>query len=318
MRPPRTLRQPVNVSTTHHPAPPAPSAPPGDAAAAAPILRIGGAQPVDAAGCIVNPCAAERVGGPWREAVDALVAGCRAEFGTALHSVHLRGSVPRGLAVDGLSDLDAIVVVVEGTRPGTPTWRTALEQCVRQAHPGCRGVDLRLWPLPFLTGLPAGHPARFALKTQGLCVWGPDLPAAWPPVPLGQARTVLDALPQALARMRGALSQAPGADPALMRQRCRWLAKKIVRAGFELVAQHERAYTRDLVPCWEAFARHHPGHAAAMRQVLAMAVEPSAEPGRIRDAIALGAWVLAEDARSSGDRGPGADPQPSSISSPNS
>jgi uncharacterized protein len=305
------------VINTPQPAPHDRFAHPGDTATATPILRIGGAQPVDAAGCIVNPCAAELVAGPWRAAVGALVAGCREEFGMALHSAHLRGSVPRGLAVDGLSDLDAIAVV-EGTPAGNPAWKAALDQRVREAHPGCRSVDLRLWPLQFLTGLPAGHPVRFALKTQGLCVWGPDPAAAWPPVPLGQARTVLEALPLALARMHEVLAQAPGTDPALMRQRCRWLAKKIVRAGFELVAQRERAYTRDLVPCWEAFARHHPGHAAAMRQVLAMAVDPSTEPGRIRDAIALGAWVLAEDARSGAAREPGAGTQPSSITSPNS
>jgi hypothetical protein len=317
MRPPDTEHPPWTLTATLPPAPPNAPATPGDAAPADPILRIGRAQPVDAAGCIVNTCAAQAVTGPWRAAVDTLIAGCKEEFGTTLHSVHLRGSVPRGLAVDGLSDLDAIAVI-EGTTTGTAAWRAALEQRVREAHPGCCGIDLRLWPLQHLAALPAGHPARFVLKTQGLCVWGPDLAQAWPPVPLSQARIALGALPQALARMRGALAQAQGADSALMRQRCRWLAKKIVRAGFELVAQNEQAYTRDLVPCWEAYARHHTEHAAAMRGVLALAVAPSAEPDRIRGAIALGAWVLAEDARNAGARGPEAGSQPSSITSPNS
>lgn len=158
------------------------------------------------------------------------------------------------------------------------------------------------------------------LKTQALCVWGPDPAAAWPAVPLSQARTALDNLPRALARMSAALAHAPGADPVLMRQRCRWLAKKIVRAGFELVAQSEQAYTRDLGPCWEAFARHHPARAAAMRDTLALAVEPSADRVRIGRALALAAWVLAEDGRTVNRPTPTVEGglQPSSITSANS
>jgi hypothetical protein len=113
--------------------------------------------------------------------------------------------------------------------------------------------------------------------------------------------------------MRDALLQAHRSDAELMRRRCRWLAKKIVRAGFELVAQQEQAYTRDLFPCWEAFARHHPAHATAMQQVLAMAVEPSSEPDQIRAAMALGTWLLAEDARSDEGRGAGTGAEPASI-----
>lgn len=122
------------------------TAPAGEAAPAVFILPIGSVQPVDAAGCIVNPCADHLVTGPWRAAAQVLVACCREQLGAALHSVHLRGSVPRGLALDGISDLDA-AAVVDGPATGAADWTTALEQRVLQAHPGCRGVDLRMWPL---------------------------------------------------------------------------------------------------------------------------------------------------------------------------
>lgn len=289
--------------------------PPAGPPELAPIRPIGHAQPVDAAGCIVNPCALHLVSAPWRAMADAVVAGCREALGPALHSVHLRGSVPRGMAIDGVSDLDAIALLHGAPRAGE-AWVRDLDARLRRQHPGCRGLELRLWPLPGLAGLAPQHPARFLLKTQALCLWGTDVTASWPPVPLEAARIVLAALPQALARMRAALAAGPGPDAALTRQRCRWLAKKIVRAGFELVALRERAYTRDLYPCWIGFARHHPGQAEAMRAVLALAVEPSAEPHRIAAAIALGEWVLAQ----AGGRGAAAGEaaHPSSITAANS
>jgi hypothetical protein len=270
--------------------------PPAGPPELAPIRSIGRAQPVDASGCIVNPCAMHLVSAPWRTVADEVLAGCREALGPALHSFYLRGSVPRGLAIDGESDLDAIALLHSAPRAGE-AWVRELDARVRRQHPGCRGIELRLWPLPGLAGLSPQHPTRFLLKTQALCLWGPDVTALWPLVPLEAARIVLAALPQALARMRAALASGSGPDAALTRQRCRWLAKKIVRAGFELVALREQAYTRDLYPCWIGFARHHPAQAEAMRAVLALAVEPSAEASRIAAAMALGEWVLAQVGR---------------------
>lgn len=288
---------------------------PAAPAAHAPIRPIGRAQPVDAAGCIVNPCAAHLVTAPWRAVADDVLAACGQTLGPALHSLYLRGSVPRGLAIAGVSDLDAIGIV-RGSAAGHERWTQRLDAQVRERHPCCRGVELRLWPLQGLAALAPGHPARFLLKTQALCLWGPDVAAGWPPVPLEAARIVLGGLPQALARMRAALASDPGTDVELMRQRCRWLAKKVVRAGFELVALRERTYTRDLHPCWLGFARHHAAHSEAMRQVLALAIEPTAETSRIAAAVALGDWVLAQAERNGLIAGAAA--QPSSITAANS
>jgi len=271
--------------------------PPGAATPLAKILPIGHAQPVDAAGCIINPCAPNLITTPWQPAVRELLAGCRQALGPALHSLYLRGSVPRGLAIDGVSDLD-VIGLVHGAPTGTEAWTRSLDARVRAAHPGCRGMELRLWPLQGIARMAPQHPARFLLKTQALCLWGPDVAVPWPSVPLEDARIALAALPSALARMRAALHRHSEAEVAQTHERCGWLAKKIVRAGFELVALEEQAYTRDLHPCWEAFSRHHPQQAGPMREVLTLAVEPTADVHRIADAIAQGEWVLKQAMRS--------------------
>ena len=118
------------------------------------------------------------------------------------------------------------------------------------------------------------------------------------PTPLEHASIAMKALPAALERMRGAIAQNTPADEALMVARCRWLAKKVVRAGFELVAPLERAYTRDLYPCWQGFARHHRALTTPMEEVLLLAIRPTARTSSLRKILELGEQVLIEARRS--------------------
>lgn len=275
------------------------------------ILPIGRAHAVDSAGCIVNPCAIDLITPPWRAAVSELLASCREALGPALHSLYLRGSVPRGMAIDGVSDLDTIGIV-HACPSGVEARIRWTEARVHALHPRIRGVELRLWPLKSLTTVAPHHPARFMLKTQALCLWGPDVAAPWAPVPIEDARIVLASLPSAMARMKAALQSYSITDAETMCERCRWLAKKIVRAGFELVAVKEQTYTRDLYPCWMAFARHHPQQASRMRDVLALALETTADLAQIASAIELGEWVLKQAARSVLPPTPGGGPHPDS------
>ena len=143
--------------------------------------------------------------------------------------------------------------------------------------------------------LPRAHSMRFLLKTQGLCVSGTDLGSPWGDYTLADARIVLDVLPGAIREFRQFLLRSPDINWRGIERRCRWIMKKIVRAGLELVAVRERAYSRDLQPCWEAFARHHPDQAASMREVLDLAVNPSADRQRIMAALEVGEWVTAND-----------------------
>jgi hypothetical protein len=150
------------------------------------IQPIGRSQPVDSQGFIVNTCSADLIKAPWSRLVSDLLAQCQDELGDSLHSLQLRGSVPRGLAVEGLSDLD-VFCITDGRLPQASVWIDRMARRLQALHPFCRGLDLRVWPLCDLVGLPSGHPARFLLKTQGLCIWGPDATADWAPVPLVSA-----------------------------------------------------------------------------------------------------------------------------------
>ncbi|MBF2056077.1 MAG: nucleotidyltransferase domain-containing protein [Cyanobacterium sp. T60_A2020_053] len=62
-------------------------------------------------GEFLNDCDFHNLSSPWYELVKAWQKGCLNLFGSNLISLYLRGSIPRGLAIENCSDLDSIVVV---------------------------------------------------------------------------------------------------------------------------------------------------------------------------------------------------------------
>jgi|GEM_PF-3348941 len=72
---------------------------------------VGGYFSLDAEGCLMNPCCKELLPAAWRPVLEAVVIIYREETGRKLYSVWLRGSLPRGLAVEGLSNLDTFALV---------------------------------------------------------------------------------------------------------------------------------------------------------------------------------------------------------------
>lgn len=86
------------------------------------IAEYGGVYVVGSDGLLVPEGSRDNIVAPWSEAVDFLVRGYREILGEHLHSVYIRGSVARGLAVEGLSDLDTTAV----TRPHEVDWERAM------------------------------------------------------------------------------------------------------------------------------------------------------------------------------------------------
>lgn len=261
-----------------------------------PIESLGQLVPTDDQGRIVNPCDPQRLVDPWRAPVTELIERFRHGLGGALRSVYLRGSLPRGLAIEGVADVDMVCVMLRSPGRGGPPlgWVRSVERAVLERYPFCSDVSVRLVSLEWLMASPQAHPLRFLLKTQGLCVWGAHLAEGWDDYTLADARITLIGLPHAMRDFREFLDLSPDVNRNGIARRCRWIMKKIVRSGFELVATSERAYTRDLYPCWEAFSRHYPDEAARMRQVLELAVNPVSDRDRIRLALAVGDWVVAQ------------------------
>ncbi|MEZ5989443.1 MAG: hypothetical protein R3F30_10025 [Planctomycetota bacterium] len=229
---------------------------------------------VDAQGFLINPCRRNLIQPRWDDAVQAVIDTYRQRLGPKLDSVYLRGSVPCGTAIEGVSDLDSVALVLDQDEAEVPDWALEADVDLCDRFPFVSGFEL--WTMPRRTLLLAegADPFRFVLKTQGLCVEGPDILPELPRCRVdGRAIQHLPHLAEDLEGLED--DWAAGVEPVEAEEICTWMCKRLVRAGLELVLPEEGRYSRDLWPCYEAFSSRHPDMEPAMRQALEWAVRPT-------------------------------------------
>lgn len=229
--------------------------------------------PVDANGYIVNDCGLDLIGDRWLDLVSAWQEGCIAALNSDLISLYLRGSIPRGLAIEDLSDLDGIAIVASEISSEQQLALESLQQALRSRFPFCTKIETQI--LSTAESLSPSSDWGILLKTQGLNLYGVDFVPQLPPVSLGrhlistafQLQEDITQTCQEIRQFRYSRDR--------LRRKCAWLSRRMVRSGFELVMNREQAYTRDLYPCYIAFSRHFPDQEAQMRRCLSLAINPS-------------------------------------------
>ncbi|MCB9795450.1 MAG: hypothetical protein H6741_22320 [Alphaproteobacteria bacterium] len=265
--------------------------------------RHGHLLPQDAEGFLLNECAHDKVDPAFAAAVRASIEAYRQHLGAGLRSVWLRGSIPRGMGVAGVSDLDTLALVGPGVDLDAP-WVQAESARLSLAHPELEGVELWLLSERGLLEDPEQRRRLAMLATQALCVDGDALGGRLPRVRPGRdtvyaCRELRPLLAEGLAELRDA--EALG-DAEARAATLRWLGKCLVRAGLEICIPAEPVFTRDLQPCWEVFSRHHPAWSEEMRAVMGWAVAPAQAPAEAAARLeALGTWLVARAAEAWGE-----------------
>ncbi len=239
----------------------------------------------DDQGFLVPDSGTVHLTGVWRTLADRATQAYQTHLGDSLHSVYVRGSAARGLAVPGLSDLDTWALVsgdLEGPLVQVPDWAEGASQALLQGQSDCVDLELCVSPLDrVLSGRRSAH-ARALLKLSAVCVWGPDLRPSLPrcrPDPSLHAAVFF--LADALARTRQELADDDDLDGV-----CLWLGKTVLRSAFELVMPLEGTWTRDLHWCWAAWARHHPESAESLRRVAVLALTGDDRPHTVASLLA--------------------------------
>lgn len=271
-----------------------------------PIHKSGKLLEIDANGYLVNECDWKNIQSPWLEMVVDLKNGCLEALGDRLHSLYLRGSVPRGSAILGISDLDSLVIIQNHEATIAEEWRDTLARSLTERYPFCQKIEIAM-----ISASEIQKPGSFwqaILQTQSLCIYGhnlqPELPRFKPGIAL-----VIHAFELAndLAETQAALRQLSPDHPRFeeeVKAWCGWITRRMVRTGFELVMEAEGTFTRDLYPCYEGFSRHFPAQEPQMRKALELAVQPSAN----RDGLLLflsnfGHWLVQQSHQTFGKAG---------------
>lgn len=253
-----------------------------------PIRPIGLVLGVDEEGYLIPAPAPEALAAPWAAPVGRVVEHYRDL--ESVHSVFLRGSIPRGTAVPGAADLD-YVVLHRGHADDEPPEVDFKSRFPAEFREITHLDDLVLSFVDDPSSL--SQPMRFLLAYQSTCVLGPDEFRGryrYKPGPDTRlnCRGFDDWLEERLRQLRAQQGPVPEAKSV-------WTMKWLLRVGFEAVMERDRSYTRDLYPCWERFALYFPQHGDEMRQVLDWALNPTQDRHALLQVVERLGGVLSKE-----------------------
>lgn len=230
------------------------------------IQKIGTILQTDSSGYLVSQSSLEKITEPWREIVNICTEKFQDELGDNFHSLYIRGSIARGTAVEGVSDIDGIVLTNLDPNQIDWSWRPPMRIEMLEKFPFLKGVDFGQASAESVIN--GDNKVRaFLLKVMSVCVAGTDIIPLLPSVKPGR-----DAL---VVRWKFEEKIKPDYHTGLeftLRHRTKHIGKQILRAGMELVMEREQAYSRDLYPCYEMFSRNYPEKEPAMREALEQAL----------------------------------------------
>lgn len=235
------------------------------------IRAIGDFYHQDANGFVLNRCSRDNIGSEWLPLIEEVADAMEGEWGKKLIGVYLRGSVPAGTAVAGISDLDAFGLLEwqaedEFIRWKAPSGLLTKAAALQKKYPFATAIEMM--GAHYDTDFPGRNPSlKMVLKTQSLCVRGRDLAATIPGYRPGREMMIQSRwFAEDLSRFR----ERKDPDHAEIRG----FMKTLIRTGFELVMEREGRYATDLYPCLQAFARHEQHFAREMELALRIFLRP--------------------------------------------
>ena len=231
----------------------------------------------DEHGYLISDAAFDKIVPPWREAVDYARQLEVQRLGVRLHSLYLRGSVPRGAALLGRSDLDLFAVLFDN------------ESAPPTAPPEFDGFLKRF---PFVASIESSHITlgnvhgpfhyyRFVMKVSAVCIHGEDLLPQIPPYTTDApiAEEWFRIFPHLVDQFVRDFDESTNHDAK--KRLCHDMMKAFLRAGMLLVMKRQSAYTRDLYPSYQCFSKYYPSQEPAMCRCLELAVNPISDRHRL-------------------------------------
>jgi predicted nucleotidyltransferase len=226
------------------------------------------------------------------EAAAALLAE---EFGPRLHSAYLYGSVARGNAVPGRSDVDLIAVLLAAPTDEDRVRADRVERALVERFPVLFSAGVGLTHLQEVRSPAQRYSGQVFLQELAVCIGGQDLRPSLPRTrPSAAVAAGFHADTHAvLARARETL--ATSTDSEVIRRVCRMASKKMVQVAFAVVMAREGVWATVLEEQAAAVGAAFPQWAEAARRAAEQGRRPVADAGVVRELLdSFGRW--AEDA----------------------
>ena len=227
-------------------------------------------------------------------------------FGARLHSAYLYGSIPRGTARVGRSDLDLLLALREEPTDADRTDARSLDEALDKEFPQIDGAGTLLVSRAQTLSDLERHDLGWFVACLCTPLLGEDLAEDLPRYRPGSllARETNGDLALFLPRWRERIAGADDSEGA-RRPLVRFMSRHLVRTGFTLVMPRWNGWTSDLTEMAEVFGTYYPERAAQLRAAAVLGYEPSGDPAVLRSYVDdLGPWLAEEYARVHGIKKP--------------
>ncbi|MEV0410203.1 nucleotidyltransferase [Streptomyces sp. NPDC050448] len=250
---------------------------------------------LDAYGYVEREGSLGRVQGAFAPVVAAARGRIGEAYGQRLHSAYLHGSVPRGTARPGRSDLGLLLALHRECADEDRDTAEVLARGLDQDFAEIDGVGMLLHGKDTLLSERERYGLGWFLACLCTPLLGADLAEHLPryrPDSL-LARETNGDLATVLPRWRAGAQAA--STPAEYRELSRDVSRHLVRTGFTLVMPRWGGWTGDLAESAEIFGRYYPERAAQMRAAAAVALDPAEDPAVLYTYLDdLGPWLADE------------------------
>ncbi|SDN10079.1 hypothetical protein SAMN04488137_3532 [Fictibacillus solisalsi] len=246
-------------------------------------------------GFIMNDSNLEKVNPEFYKVIEEVVDNYQKYLGSDLHSVYVRGSVPRGLGIYSVSDLDTIALTNRETNEIDLEWVDKAEKELNRKYDCINGVEFSFYYIEDIIETITFSIIPFMIKTHSVCVYGEDVRGQ---LPNYKADKTLGN--QHLVTLKNQIQQAKedlagNDDKEDILDCCAWIMKIIVRAGLALVIEKEKKYTRDLYPAYKIFSKYYPEKECEMKQAVYSAINPTENRNEIILFLEdMGTWMINE------------------------
>ncbi|WP_203779450.1 nucleotidyltransferase domain-containing protein [Actinoplanes philippinensis] len=257
-------------------------------------------------GTIAREGRLDRVPAVFGPVVEAARVEVTSAFGAhRLHSAYLYGSIPRGTAIPGVSDLDVLLAFRDEPGDADHARARAVEDALDQRFEQINGVGILLCGTRKLLSDLERHDLGFFVACLCTSWIGDDLAAHLPsyrPTSL-LARETNGDLDAALVRWSHQAAEATTSTDAEVLTR--GIGRRLVRTGFTLIMPRWGGWTSDLGQEAALFGDYYPHRAAQMTIAADVARRPSADlsvAGMLIDD--LGRWLADEYTAVHGKKAP--------------
>jgi predicted nucleotidyltransferase len=226
-------------------------------------------------------------------------------FGPRLHSAYLYGSIPRGTARVGRSDLDLLLALRDEPTDADREGIRELGEALDKEFPQIDGVGPLLYSRDLLLSELERHDMGWFVACLCTPLLGDDLaeylPRYRPDALL--ARETNGDLALLLPRWRERIEAADSDEPRT--RLVRFMSRHLVRTAFTLVMPCWNGWTSDLGQMAEAFGAYYPQRAEQLRAAAALGLTPTADTAVLRTYVDdLGPWLADEYTRVHGTKTP--------------